>query len=112
MNDSESHLKEQQVAFYFALFNLIGLELWVSGRAYFYLIGDTKGDRAFTHNTFAMFPFWVLSWIIAFIIVGNSILKYQRISWFGIGALGMLTIPAIPVAALTFITWWKFLNSP
>ena len=81
-------------------------------RIYYAHVGDLKGDRTFVFNSLGLLPIWVLTWIIGFVIVGNSISKSRQLTWHGVGALVMLAVPALPVAAFVIISFWRFLATP
>ena len=108
----ETILKRQRVAFFFSLFNFVGLSGWSWMRIYFAIVGDPIGDRAFVFNSLGLLPIWIVSWIIGFVIVANSISKSKRVTWHGVGAIVMLAVPAIPVAAFVFVSFGRFFTTP
>ena len=104
--------RRQRVAFFFALVNFVGLAVWSWTRIYYAVVGDLQGDRTFVFYSLALLPIWILTWIIGFVFVGNSISKSEQLTWQGVGALVMLAVPGIPVAAFVFISFWRFLATP
>jgi hypothetical protein len=107
-------IRRQRVAFYFALANFLALVAWNGVRIYLEHRGDSDEARGFgLHpNVVLMLPVWVLSWIIAFVTVGNSIRESKRVTWYGIATLVMLAIPAVPIAMMVFNSFWRFAASP
>ncbi len=107
-DSSQNAIKQQRLGFYFAIFNFVGMVIWVGIRVYFAIIGDIKADRNFTFGTLGYLPVWVLCWIIGFVSVGNSISQSKRFTSYGTAALIMLAIPAIPVAIMVITSFWQF----
>ena len=104
----------QRIAFYLSLFNFLWLAAQTGARVYFVLVDDSPGERhfAFHPRNMGMLPLWALSWIVAFVLVGNSIREARQVTRYGLATLVMLSIPAIPVSIFVCITYWRFLAVP
>jgi hypothetical protein len=107
-DSTENALNRQRLAFYFALFSCFGTVIWLGIRVYLAIVGDTETDLLFVTNTLGFFAIWVLSWIVGFVIVGNSIEKTKRLTTLGIAALVLLAIPATPVVVMVVTSFWRF----
>ena len=105
-------IRRQRVAFFFALFTFVAVVIWIGVRVYFVVVINPDADRQFVFNTLGLVPICALSWIIGFVVVGNSISRSKRLTSYGIAALILLAVPAIPVAAVTFMIYQRFLASP
>ncbi|WP_010586382.1 hypothetical protein [Schlesneria paludicola] len=88
------------------------LVAFVSARHYYASRGDSASLRALVGETLKYLPFWILTWIVGVIVTGNSITRARRVTWHGLGALVLLAVPAIPIAILVVVLFWRFLAGP
>ena len=113
MNTPENARQRQRIAFYFALGNFLWLAAWEGMLAYLNLTGDIFNERMFAlhPNRTCLFPIAALCWIIAAIVVGNSIWESRRVTWYGAATLVLLAIPATPLAIIVASSYWTFFTS-
>jgi hypothetical protein len=105
--------QQQRIGLCFASFTFLGVSAICVVRTYFAVVDEPLSDRMFVTdpNLTGLLPFLILSWIFGFITVGNSITASRRVTWDGLVALMMLSVPAIPVSVVVVTTWWQFLSA-
>ncbi len=113
MNTPENARQQQRIAFYFALANFLWLAAWAGTEAYLDLTGDIFNRRMFVlhPNLTCSAPIAALCWIIAAIVVGNSMWESKRVTWYGAATLVLLAIPATPLAIIVASSYWTFFTS-
>lgn len=106
--------RPQQVAFYLALADLLGLTALLGARAYVASFRDPQAERRFVlaPAVIEMIPVFALAWVVACVLVGNSVLASRRVTRYGLGAIVMLAALATPVAFTVIVSFWSLLNAP
>lgn len=109
----DSVLQRQRVAFYVALAHILWIVSFVGVRWYFSARELPFNDRLFVlhPNTLAMIPLWAICWIVACVLVGNSISASKRVTTYAVGTLVLLSITGLPVAVTVWTAFQTFLSN-